>query len=87
MLILLRDTGNGTVVLSNLKRAVIQLFPFGHVACLGHYLGHFGHALPQSLARHARGVLGHRRISHVLEDAGQFGLSIQLSNGVDEMAR
>ena len=87
MLTLLRDTGNGAVVLSNLERAVIQLFPFGHVACLGHYFGHFGHASPQSLARHARGVSGHRRFFHVLEDAGQFGLSIQLSNGADEVAR
>lgn len=87
MLIPPRDTGNGAVVLSNLKRAVIQLFPIGHVACLGHNFGHFGHALRQSLARHAQGVLGHRRIFHVLEDAGQFGLSIQLSNGVDEVAR
>ena len=87
MLILLRDTGNGAVVLSKLKRAVIQLFPFGHVARLGHYFGHFGHALRQSLARHAWGVLGHRRIFHVPEYAGQFGLSIQLSNGVDKVAR
>ena len=87
MLTLLRHTGNGAVVFSNLERVVIQLFPFGHVARPGHYLGHFSHASPQWLARHARGVSGYRRSFHVLEDAGQFGLSIQLSNGADEVAR
>jgi hypothetical protein len=87
MLTLLRHTGNGAVVLSNLECAVIQLFPFGHVARPGHYLGQFGHASPQWLARHARGVSGYRRFFHVLENPGQFGLSIQLSNGADEVAR
>jgi hypothetical protein len=47
MLTLLCHPGNGAVVLSNLECAVIQLFPFGHVARPGHYLGHFGHASPQ----------------------------------------
>ena len=69
MLTLLRHTGNGAVVLSNLERAVIQLLPFGHVAGLGHYFGHFRHACLQWLARHAQGVSGHGRFFHVLEEA------------------
>jgi hypothetical protein len=61
MLTLLGHTGNGAVVLSNLECAPIQLFPFGYLARPGHYLGHFGHASPQWLAGHARGVSGYRR--------------------------
>src|SRR5260370_37005283 len=76
MLTLLRHTGNGAVVLSNLECAVIQLFPFGHVASPGHYLGHFGHASPQWLPRHAREGSGYRGFFHVLATGGRFVLAI-----------
>src|SRR5260370_40081668 len=76
MLTLLRHTGNGAVVLSNLECAVIQLFPLSHLARPGHYLGYFRYASPQWLARPPRAVSGYRRFFHVLADACQFGLSV-----------
>ena len=81
MLTLLRHTGNGAVVLSNLERAVIQLFPFGHVAGSSLYFRQFSDTFLETLSRHSGSMLGYRIFLHLFEDGCNLFFPVQLNNG------